>query len=181
MSAVVICLPRTFAAVRKSIRLSAGYVDNFCLHTILQAAGLTNKADVPDSPGRECPIHPPDTKRPEGRRLTKAALLDGAGQEDWSARCLTTRRIPRPPPRSPPRPSPTRSAAAGGRCAIRTPSWCASPCTGRARERWCGGSPRERQQPGNPCTAAAGVIPHGCRDSSHIGQGLGGVPLLLPG
>jgi len=36
----------------------------------------------------------------------------------------------------------SRSTAAGGRCAIRRTSWCAWPSTGRARERWCGGSRR---------------------------------------
>ena len=45
---------------------------------------------------------------------------------------------------------------------LRTTSWCASPCTGRARERWCGGSRPETDRQWKHTAAAEGFT-CGCR------------------
>ena len=49
-------------------------------------------------------------------------------------------------------------ATAGGRCGIRTASWCASPCIRTARERWCGASQPE----------TTGEETHGSRGEGHL-------------
>src|SRR4051812_11572308 len=89
---------------------------------------------------------PASTERPEGRPLPKAALLDGPGQEDRSARCLTTQRIPRPRREANLHHHQAEAQPLGGRCAIRMMSWSALQSTERARERWCGGLPPDTDQ-----------------------------------
>lgn len=85
---------------------------------------------------------------PKGRPLTKAILLAGPGQEDWSPQCHRSRRTARPQPSRKPAYTivKTDEEPLGWRCATRTTNWCASPFTGRAREKWCGGSPPKTYQ-----------------------------------